>query len=195
VIRPAPRPLTRRALLSAAGGWLVAAGTAWPALAAAQGAPAPAELASDLPGARLQGEGLMRFLGFRVYEIRLWTAERPVAAEWATVPLALELIYARKLVGEQIAERSLDEMRRQRDIADADAQRWLGAMKQLFPDVAKGDRLTGLLLPGRGARFFLNGKLRGEVAEPEFARLFFGIWLSPRTSEPALRETLLGGAR
>jgi len=34
----------------------------------------------------------------------------------------------------------------------------------------------------------------GEVKDAEFARRFFGIWLAPSTSEPALRQTLLGGA-
>jgi hypothetical protein len=32
----------------------------------------------------------------------------------------------------------------------------------------------------------------GEVRDATFARLFFGIWLSPRTSEPQLRAALLG---
>jgi len=64
-------------------------------------------------------------------------------------------------------------------------------MTALFPDVRDRDRLTGVQLPGQGARFFFNGTLRGELADAEFARLFFGIWLSPRTSEPALRAALL----
>jgi hypothetical protein len=33
--------------------------------------------------------------------------------------------------------------------------------------------------------------VRGEIAEPEFARLFFAIWLDPRTSAPDLRAALL----
>ena len=49
--------------------------------------------------------------------------------------------------------------------------------------------------PGQSARFFFNGVLRGEVADAEFTRLFFGIWLSPNTSEPALRKQLLSGKR
>jgi hypothetical protein len=32
----------------------------------------------------------------------------------------------------------------------------------------------------------------GDIADAEFARLFFGIWLSPRTSAPALRQALMG---
>jgi hypothetical protein len=156
---------------------------------------APPEVAAALPDARLQGSGLLRYFGLRVYDGRLWVGAQPVrdaADGWADVPLALELQYLRRLVGKQIAERSLAEMQRQADIPPADAARWLAAMTAAFPDVRDGDRITGLHLPGQGMRFFFNGQARGEVLEPAFARLFLGIWLSPRTSEPALRAALLG---
>ena len=78
-------------------------------------------------------------------------------------------------------------------IDDEQSARWLKRMTQLFPDVKDGDRLTGVQRPGVATRFFLNGQFRGEVADADFTRLFFGIWLSPRTSEPRLREQLLGG--
>ena len=65
-------------------------------------------------------------------------------------------------------------------------------MTPLFLDVKNGDRLTGIQRPGAAARFFFNGQFRGEVADAEFTRPFFGIWLSQRTSEPRLREQLLG---
>jgi hypothetical protein len=161
-----------------------------PAQAPTQPAPPP-ELDAELPGARLQGSGGLRFLGLRVYLARLWSAERAVVDDWM-LPLALEIEYQRKLVGAQIAERSLAEMRRQREIAADAAERWLAAMKELFPDVDAGHRLTGVHRPGEGVRFFHNGRLRGEVRDPEFARLFFGIWLARETSEPSLRAALLG---
>ena len=176
-------------------GLLLAAVVALGAAAAGGVRAQPAELAASLPGARLQGSGRLRFFGLHVYDARLWTAGAAAGPDWAAAPLALELEYARSLKGVLIAERSLKEMRRQGDIADADATRWLAAMTDCFPDVQAGDRLTGLLQPGRGARFFLNGAPRCEMAEPAFARLFFGIWLAPQTSEPALRQALLGGAR
>ena len=181
--------ISRRTWLQAAVAAL--AGPTWATPVRAQAA-APAELAADLPQARLQGSGRLRFMGLRIYDIRLWAGASPVGTQWAGLPLALELEYARKLDGAQIAERSLVEMRRQAEPAADTAERWLAAMKKMFPDVKEGDRITGLHLPGRGARFFHNGTLRGEVLDTEFARLFFGIWLSPRTSEPALRESLLG---
>ncbi len=182
-------PARRRLLLLPAAA-LAATG------AAAQPAPvAPPELAGELSGARLQGTARMTFLGLAIYEARLWTGAQAVGTEWAGVPFAMELVYARSLKGPLIAERSLKEMRRQAEIAEPEAERWLANMKLLFPDVNAGDRITGTNLPGVGARFHANGAFRGEPHEPEFARLFFGIWLSPRTSEPALREQLLGRAR
>ena len=154
--------------------------------------PTPTEVATEIPDAKLQGSGTLRFMGLRIYDARLWLGATAVGADWTATPLALELDYARSLDGVKIAERSLSEMRRQGDIAADVAERWLGAMKQLFPDVKAGDRITGLNVPGLGVRFFINGRLKGDVRDTAFARYFFGIWLSPKTSEPALRDSLLG---
>ncbi len=175
--------------------WLLAAGALALAPLPRAGASAlPPEVATELPGALLRGSGRLRVYGFQVYDARLWSPVPGGLEEWRTAPLALELQYLRRLDGKAIAERSLTEMRRQGDIAAATAERWLGEMTRLFPDVVAGDRITGVHLPGDGARFFINGKLKGEVRDAEFARWFFGIWLSTRTSEPAMREALLGGA-
>lgn len=164
------------------------------AQATAQGGLAPPELARVWPVApRLQGEGRLRFLGLHVYDIRLWAAGSPVPPDrWPAHPLALEIAYARALVGRLIAERSLKEMERTGPIPAGAAERWLQAMTQLFPDVKPGDRLTGLYRPEGEARFFHNGQDRGGVPDSEFARRFFGIWLAEATSEPALRDRLLG---
>lgn len=166
---------------------LLAGPAAW-----AQAPAVPPEVAAALPGAVLQGSGRLRFVGLAVYDARLWRGAAPVGADWMAAPLALELLYLRKLVGRQIAERSLKEMRRQRDLTDDEAGRWLAAMTQIFPDVKDGDRITGFVVPGLGARFAINGTLKGDVRDLEFAKLFFGIWLSDKTSEPALRRALLG---
>jgi hypothetical protein len=167
------------------------------ALAASAGvhaqSPLPAEVRGEWPAARLLGTGRLRFLGLQVYDIRLWTPEARFGEEaWAQTPLALEIEYARALVGKLIAERSIEEMRRSGPIAPDAETRWLATMTGLFPDVKAGDRITGVQRPGTSTRFFHNGNLRGEVREAEFTRRFFGIWLAPTTSEPRLRESLLG---
>lgn len=159
------------------------------------GRAAPPEVAAELGAPRLAGSGRLRFFGLHVYDARLWSAQPVTAADWADRALAIEVEYARRLEGHAIAERSLEEMRRQREIPRETAERWLRAMKSAFPDVGEGDRLTGVHRPGEGVRFFANGRLSGELREPEFARQFFGIWLSEQSSQPALRTALLGGAR
>ena len=35
----------------------------------------------------------------------------------------------------------------------------------------------------------------GEIADDAFSRRFFGIWLSPKTSQPGMRETMLQQVR
>ena len=152
----------------------------------------PAEVASELPGARLLGNGRLTFFGLHVYDARLWTPEGFSADRFTTHPLALELEYARTLYGHLIAERSIEEMRRAGALSDEVAQRWLDTMKRIFPDVNKGDRITGVQRPAEATRIFVNATLRGEVRDADFTRRFFGIWLAPQTSEPKLRQALLG---
>ena len=146
----------------------------------------------QLPGSRVQGEAALRFLGMRVYNAKLWTLPEFKADQGTEQPLVLELEYLRALHGKAIAERSLQEMQRAGPIAEAQAQRWLAEMQRIFPDVKAGDRISGQHLPGQGARFWHNGRVTGQVDDPAFARLFFGIWLAPTTSEPDMRVALLG---
>ena len=181
----APDAAVRRRVLTAL---LLAAA---PALRA-QGT-APKELLGEWPAVHLQGQGRMRFLGLQVYDIRLWTTEPALPAQdWPGKALALEIGYARNFAAKMIAERSLQEMRRSGPVAADVADRWLRTMSQVFPDVKPGDRITGVHRPEGLSRFFHNGSLRGEVRDAEFTRRFFGIWLSEATSEPSLRDSLLG---
>ena len=177
--RPGARPadFTRRAALATVGLALLG----------------PAHGAPELTGLQLRGQGRFRYFGLSIYDVRLWSAEPVAAASWSEQKLTLELQYARTLVGREIAKRSLAEMRRQAAVTDAQAQAWLQEMETAFPDVKAGDRLSGQYEPGAAASFFFNGQPRQRIADAQFARLFFGIWLSPQTSEPALRAQLLGG--
>jgi len=44
------------------------------------------------------------------------------------------------------------------------------------------------------ARFYLDGRLLGEVADAAFARAFFGIWLDPASTDKDLHDALLRDA-
>jgi len=94
--------------------------------------------------------------------------------------------------GRDLTKRSLEEMRKLGFSDPARLKRWEEAMDRVFPDIRPGDRLVGVNIPGREARFYSQDRLLGAVPDPEFARAFFGIWLDERTSEPALRARMLG---
>ena len=182
--------LSRRAALVR----LVALAVA-PAGAGAQGVEAPPEVVAQLPGVRLHGSGRLKFMMLSVYNARLWVGPGFEAAQFERAPLALELIYERKLYGKLIAERSLEEMKRAGGVGDAQAARWLAALTALIPDVKDGDRLTGVQRPGEAVAFFVNGRAAGELRDADFTRRFFAIWLAPTTSEPRLRQQLIGAAQ
>ena len=87
-----------------------------------------------------------------------------------------------------------DEMKRLSG-PDPDASvpaRWREHTQQAFVDVRPGERITGVYLPERGCRFYVNERLHHEVTDPQFAEAFFAIWFDLRSRDPGLRRSLLG---
>ena len=161
-----------------------------PALMAQVGPPLPTVVTNELPSLKRLGEGRLRFLGIHVYDSALW-APGPFGFDRL---FALDIRYAMTIRGKDLSERSIKEMKGL-GFTDADKlKRWEAAMDRVFPDIKPGDRLVGVHVPGKEARFYSNDRLLGAVADPEFARAFFGIWLDEKTSEPKLRLKLLGQA-
>lgn len=151
--------------------------------------PMPEPLARGEAEFRVLGTGRMRWFGLHVYDAALWVTGRE--HHWDQ-PFALDIRYARDFAGLRIAEASADEMRR---LGTGDGRRielWQDQMARIFPDVRKGEHLTGVFRPGVGAEFYYQGRLLGTVRDADFARAFFSIWLDPRTREPRLRASLLG---
>ncbi|MDP3701174.1 MAG: chalcone isomerase family protein [Hylemonella sp.] len=182
---------------------LVALATpATPALASTQasGAPtgaaaavmlAPDELMAFGPGWALRGSGVLRFFGFKAYDANLW--QLPGGREFSYArPFALDIRYATSIKGADIVNTSLIELSRITPTPTEKLNAWSAFMNRIFVDVKSGDRLVGLHLPGRGVRFFLNGRLLGESSDEAFSEAFFKIWLDPQTKRPELRLALLG---
>lgn len=157
--------------------------------APAAAAELPAAACDLLQTCRLIGQGQLRWWGFHVYDAALWS---PTGRWQERAPYALDIRYARRVTGTQLAETSVDELRRLGIGDDAALARWGTAMKRLFPDVGPGSRLIGVHVPQRGALFYSATGYLGAIEEPEFARGFFAIWLDPRTQTPDLRAALLG---
>ncbi len=164
-------------------------------VAGAEPADAPAHIRLEIPRARLAGQDTFRWFGLSVYTAQLWVGPQGYRAQAPQATgFALDLRYARSLYGKRIAESSIDEIRKLGLGTPDQHQSWLEKMIRLFPDVREGNRITGVHLPGTGARFYLDGRVLGDIPDTDFAVAFFAIWLDPKTSAPSLRAALLAKA-
>ncbi len=152
---------------------------------------APAHVEEHVSKARLAGKGPFTWFGLRIYDAELWVGDKGYQAD---APYVLELRYARKLDGIKIAEASAEQMEKIGAGTPVQRAAWLARMKEIFPDVKEGTRISGVHLPGSGARFYLDGKPLASVPDPAFAKAFFAIWLDPATTGRSLRTALLKDA-
>lgn len=162
--------------------------------AQATGSELPPEVAQFLPQGQVQGTARLRYLLWDVFDATLWTQAGFRGAQYFEYAFALELRYLRRFSSEALVDSSLQEICRAGSLDASKEAAWTAAMQSAFTDVQPGDRITGVHRPGAGVRFYFNGRLRASVEDAVFARAFFGIWLSPTTSEPRLRSALLAGS-
>ena len=148
----------------------------------------PDYVTKQVPEAKVVGNAMFTYLFWDVYDATLYAPK----GEWqSNAPFALKLDYQRGLDGKKIAQRSVDEMRKQGISDEAKLSEWRDKMVALFPDVEDGDVITGVATSNRASEFYINGELVGKIEDENFTQAFFDIWLSEKTSEPKLRKALL----
>lgn len=149
----------------------------------------PSELNGLVQAREPYGRSALTWLFLKAYDVALWTD----APRWSMdSTFALTIQYNMSFTSEEIVERTLDEMRRvSPQLGASDVARFAAPLARVLPAVKSGDRLSAVHVPGRPVQFFLNGRGTGQVEDPGFADPFFGIWLSPRSSEPGIRRELL----
>lgn len=156
--------------------------------------PQPAVAASDVILAKLQnpkivGEGVLTYAFWDVYKATLYAPD----GQWdARKPFVLSIEYYRDIKGAAIADRSVQEIRRQGFSDEIILAAWHSQMKAIFPDVQNGTTLSAAYIPGKETIFYRNGKRISAIKGDAFASHFFAIWLGQNTSEPSLRQALLG---
>lgn len=135
------------------------------------------------------GQGRLNILMMPILDVALFAPD----ARWrADAPYAMQVTFLRSLNGHKMVGHVLDEMRHIGFGGDPRLPGWRRELESIFPDVSDGDILTGARDVDGGAHFFLGGRRLGRIVDPAFADAFFGICLSPRTSQPQLRRDVLG---
>lgn len=134
------------------------------------------------------GQARLSVLFFKVYDATLYAPKGQYRADQA---FSLSLRYLRDFEGVKIAERSIDEMRKQGYANEQKLSLWRREMTALFPDVKAGSELTAVRTASGITDFYRGLERIGQVRDPEFSRQFFAIWLGEKSSEPEMRRQLL----
>jgi hypothetical protein len=150
---------------------------------------ATALIQSQIPNAQLVASGRLTVFLFDVYDASFYTAD---GLPQVTPPFALKLSYLRDIKGEKIADQSAEEMRNQNRVDEVTLAAWHSQMRQIFPDVKKGDSITGIYKEKNQCAFYKNDNYLGEINDSRFCNVFFDIWFGEKTSQPALRNKLIG---
>lgn len=142
-----------------------------------------------VPQPGLVGSGRLNILAVPVLDISLFAPQ----SHWRPDrPYALQVTFLRDLEARRMAGHIRDEMQH---IGAGDAGRlelWKRQLETVLPDMRRGQILTGLRDESGAVLFFQGDKILGHIAESGFSDAFFGICLGPRTSQPRLRQAILG---
>lgn len=142
-----------------------------------------------VPDAQEVGTGRLSVVFWDVYDATLYA---PGGTWDPQAPHALKIHYFREIEGPDIADRTVEEMRKQGFADEKKLAAWQAELRRVFPLVTRGSELTAVLQPGKPTSFYFNDKPIGSIADAQFGPQFFAIWLGEKTSEPALRKKLLG---
>ncbi|MEM6811129.1 MAG: chalcone isomerase family protein [Pseudomonadota bacterium] len=148
-------------------------------------------IGAHVPNAQKVGEGRLVYLFFNVYDAALFAPKGELKRE---EPFAIQISYLREISAKKIADRSAVEIRNQGRYSEEQVARWNQEMLEIFPDVSKGVRLTGVYDPKGETIFYKNSEEIGRIQDADFSQAFFDIWLDEKTSSPDLRRKLLGNS-
>lgn len=142
-----------------------------------------------VPAAKRVGEARMKYLTLDIYDAELFGPH----GQWTKdEPFALRLTYLKSLSGHAIAERSIEEIRKQGFTDEVQLDKWHNQLCGIIPDVTSGASITGIRTAANHTLFFINDIQIGRIQDEKLTNLFFDIWLSSNTTAPRVREKLLG---
>jgi len=143
----------------------------------------------QIPDAQMVATSRLTVFLFDVYDASFYTVE---GKRQVTPPYALKLAYLRDIKGEKIADQSTEEIRNQDIVDEVTLADWHSQMRKIFPNVKKGDNITGVYKDPAACSFYKNDNLIGQINNKQFCDAFFDIWFGEKTSQPALRNQLIG---
>ncbi|MDQ2091334.1 hypothetical protein [Marimonas arenosa] len=140
---------------------------------------------SALSGAELRGAATFRYVGFPLYEARLFTPGG-TPLDWSR-DFGLELTYLRTLTAYDLVEGTMRELQR------------IGAplpvrdqLERCFADVRKGDRYAAVSNGPDRLDFWRNDKRVCTLSHPRIKTRFMSIFLGDNTRSKSFTRRLKG---
>ncbi len=130
----------------------------------------------------------MRWTFLRIYSVTLYSEDGLYKPD--KFPQALEIVYHRKIKSKALVKATKEQMQHI-GFEHPDSEVWFEQLSTLWPDIRKGDTLLFEIDKNKKNRFSYNGAPLGGISNTDFSEGFINIWLSPKTSEPKLREQLI----
>ena len=136
------------------------------------------------------GAAKLRVLFWDVYESTLFTPSGNYEPD--ARPFRLDIRYLRDISAKDLINQTKKEWRAQ-GLVNPQQDEWLITLADIWPNVATGDTLVLLVDEENHSEFSMNGVEIGRIESAQFSAAFAGIWLSPKTTRPALRAALIRG--
>ena len=135
------------------------------------------------------GEAKLEVLFWDVYTSTLYSDNGRYKE--GQLPLRLDIQYLIDIKSNALVARTAEEWDAL-GLEHENREEWLSSLAALWPDVSKHDVLTIELDDNRRSTFYRNGELLGTIEDRAFGASFLDIWLSPDTTRPNLRASLIG---
>jgi hypothetical protein len=146
-------------------------------------------MASPLSELKKVGEAKLKVLFWDVYNSSLYSRTGQYQAD--TFPLALKINYLRDIDAKDLIEKTQDEWEKL-GIEKAKFSSWVPLLRDIFPDIKKGDTLLLNVNENQQSEFFFNGQTIGKITDQTFGKSFLSIWLDEKSSYPKVRNKLIG---
>lgn len=141
---------------------------------------------SVLENAELRGTAIFRYLGFPLYQARLYTLGG-APLDWQQ-DFGLELRYLLKVSRKDLVESTLREMKRIGNAAPVKDQ-----LTRCYDDVGKGDRYLAVSDGPNKIDFWRNGQRMCTLSHPQIKQRFMAIFLGDNTKSKSFTRKLKGG--
>ncbi len=137
------------------------------------------------------GKAKLSVLFWDIYESTLYTSDGKLPfSSNACQQTLFEIRYLRDISKKELLENTESQWR-YLNVEKATYSDYLTLLNDIWPDIQAGDQLS-LLTQGSVTVFYFNQQKIAEIENRLFGELFLRIWLDENTSEPKLRQQLLG---